>query len=107
MGTENGPSRAQEVFKKLPGGHSFVLTEYEPASSHGVPIHDNFYRFGTRKSAHLSLREPGISAQIITLTNAGTDVDDLSHLGAQGLTGRNAVSVQQNQRMCSRSTVSG
>ena len=30
---------AREVSKKLPGGRSSVLTEYEPEASHGDPIH--------------------------------------------------------------------
>ena len=30
---------AWEVSKKLPGGRSSVLTEYEPEASHGDPIH--------------------------------------------------------------------
>ncbi len=33
---------ARETFKKLPGGHSSVLTEYEPEASHGDPIQANF-----------------------------------------------------------------
>ena len=44
---ENGPRRAREVFKKLPGGRGFVLTEYEPVGSHGGPIHAHFYKFRT------------------------------------------------------------
>ncbi len=35
--TENESGRAREVFKKLPGGCSFVLTEYDPMASHGDP----------------------------------------------------------------------
>ncbi len=29
----------REVFKKLPGGRGFALTEYEPVRSHGDPVH--------------------------------------------------------------------
>ena len=32
---KNGTWRAREVLKKLPGGRSFILTEYEPMVSHG------------------------------------------------------------------------
>ncbi len=46
FGAENGPQRAWEVFNKLPGSHSFVLTEYEPVMSHGNPVQDNFINFG-------------------------------------------------------------
>ncbi len=45
LGQFGGQIRAREVFKNLPGGRSFVLTEYEPVASHGDPVHDNFYRF--------------------------------------------------------------
>ncbi len=36
--SENGLRRAREVFKKVPGGRSSVLTEYEPVGSHGDPV---------------------------------------------------------------------
>ncbi len=42
-----GRKRAREVFKKLPGCHSFVLTEHEPVASHGHPVSDHSYRFGS------------------------------------------------------------
>ncbi len=43
---ENGPGNSQEVFKKLPGGRGFVLTEYEPVARHGDPIHDDVIDVG-------------------------------------------------------------
>ena len=42
---ENGPRRAREGYKKLPGGRGFVLPEYGPVASHGDPIHGQFYEF--------------------------------------------------------------
>ena len=38
----------REVFKKLPEGRGFILTEYEPVGSHGDPVHDNVYTFRTQ-----------------------------------------------------------
>ena len=46
FGAKNGPSRAQEVFKKLLGCRSFVLTGCEPMASHRDPAHDIFTEFG-------------------------------------------------------------
>ncbi len=43
LGPETGPGKAQEVFKKFPGGRGFVLTEYELLASHADPMHDHFY----------------------------------------------------------------
>ena len=40
-----GPKRAWEVFKRLPGGRGFVLTKYGPVASHGDPIQPNNYGF--------------------------------------------------------------
>ncbi len=47
----------REGVEKLPGGRGFVFTEYEPVASHGDPIRDIFDGFGSRKLAHLCLRE--------------------------------------------------
>ena len=38
-----GPKRAWEVFKRLPGGRGFVLTKYGPVGSHGDPIQRHLY----------------------------------------------------------------
>ncbi len=43
LGAENGLRRAREVFKKVPGGRSSVLTEYEPVGSHGDPVYGQNY----------------------------------------------------------------
>ena len=38
-----GWKQGREGFRKLPGGRSSVLTEYEPVGSHGDPVHVIFY----------------------------------------------------------------
>ncbi len=43
-----GQKRTWEVFLySFLDAARFILTEYEPVGSHGNPIHDKFYRFGT------------------------------------------------------------
>ena len=54
---KNRCGKAREGFKKLPGGGSFVLTEYEPVASHGDPIHVIFYRLLARTLSHCCLRQ--------------------------------------------------
>ena len=44
---ENGPGRAREVFKKVPGGCGFVLAEFEPKRSHGDLVRGQNCGFGT------------------------------------------------------------
>ena len=57
---QEGLTMTREMFKKLPGGRGFVLTEYELVASHGHLIHDNLYGFGTQKLAHLRLIETNV-----------------------------------------------
>ncbi len=40
-----GPEKAWELFKRVPGGRGFVLTKYQPVGTHGDPIQKQISAF--------------------------------------------------------------
>ncbi len=78
--TENGPTEAQEVFKKDPGGRGFFLTEYGPVASHADPIHGPKYGFGTQRMSGFWTRHiSGLSTQ----HKSGSSTQHMSRFSTQ------------------------
>ncbi len=57
FGPEMGSRRPERVFKRPLEAVGFNLAEFELKRSHGGPIRDNFYGFGTCELAQQCLRE--------------------------------------------------
>ncbi len=63
-----GSRRAGRVFKRFLEAVGFILAEFRLKRSHGDPIRDNFYGFGTCELAQQCLRERYVSERDISLS---------------------------------------
>ena len=64
------------MFKKRAGGRVSVFPEYGSVASHGDPIRDSFFRFWTRESAHLRLRETYLCPRETYLSKRDTSLSE-------------------------------
>ncbi len=68
LGAGNSLRRAREVFKKVPGGRGFDLTEYGPVARHGYPIHGQNYGIWARSCISVSEKDTSLSERDISLS---------------------------------------